>query len=698
MTLKSVQVTTAVLTLAILSYGVPANAQHATFADLRDAVPGRYFSPGNSSPSALDPNTLQIGLDTGLFNSFTACRPFQSVLTPQPCGDVSDAMDTISFVVQAPLGYYVSSIAINESGRGVIVRSTADARGGAAAVVAGEPIALGEFGGPAQFGLGGGTWSVSRTQEFTDPDTTSVPVSLTTGLFAYAGASGLARIELDAASVTVTLGLRPNNTPPEKKTATIEVAGFAGTYDGQPHRATGTATGPDGEDLSGLLDLGESFTDVPGGTATWTFHGGEVYNDASGTASIIINPADATIVVNGFSGIYDGQPHGATGTATGISGTTGDLNEFLDLGASFTDVPGGIATWTFGGNPNYNVASGTAVIEIDPADATIVVDGFSGIYDGQPHGATGTATGINGTSLDGLDLGASFTDVPGGIATWTFGGNPNYNTASGSAAIEIAPATATIVVNGFSGTYDGQQHGATGTATGINGTAVNGLDLGASFTNVPGGEALWTFSNSNYHAASGSAAIVITQATPNLTWPTPAAITAGTALSGTQLNATARQPFPPQGTVPGTFAYDPAAGTTLAAGTHTLSVTFTPTDSVNYTDASKTVQITVNAAPAPPAGGLQFVNPGPQSDRVGEDVRIQLKVTGSRVGDNDRPRGEYTAIGLPQGLRVEDDGEIRGEPKTAGVYQVTVHLVQKKTGATATTSFTWTVLPKRDRR
>ena len=57
--------------------------------------------------------------------------------------------------------------------------------------------------------------------------------------------------------------------------------------------------------------------------------------------------------------------------------------------------------------------------------------------------------------------------------------------------------------------------------------------------------------------------------TPVITWPAPAPIPCGTALSATQLNATT--------TVPGTFVYTPAAGAQLPIGTgHTLSVTFTP--------------------------------------------------------------------------------------------------------------------------
>ena len=50
--------------------------------------------------------------------------------------------------------------------------------------------------------------------------------------------------------------------------------------------------------------------------------------------------------------------------------------------------------------------------------------------------------------------------------------------------------------------------------------------------------------------------------TPTITWPAPAAITYGTALSSTQLNATAN--------LAGTFAYTPTAGTVLTAGSHTL--------------------------------------------------------------------------------------------------------------------------------
>ena len=85
------------------------------------------------------------------------------------------------------------------------------------------------------------------------------------------------------------------------------------------------------------------------------------------------------------------------------------------------------------------------------------------------------------------------------------------------------------------------------------------------------------------------------QATPTITWANPAAITSGTALSGTQLDATSSWTVGGvNGSVAGTFTYTPAAGTVLAVGNNqTLSVSFTPTDTTDYTSATATVTINV---------------------------------------------------------------------------------------------------------
>src|SRR4030095_5132115 len=57
---------------------------------------------------------------------------------------------------------------------------------------------------------------------------------------------------------------------------------------------------------------------------------------------------------------------------------------------------------------------------INKVDPTCTVNGFTGPYDGAAHGATGSCKGVGDVVLTGLDLGSSFTNVPGGTANWTF--------------------------------------------------------------------------------------------------------------------------------------------------------------------------------------------------------------------------------------------------------------------------------------
>jgi hypothetical protein len=77
-----------------------------------------------------------------------------------------------------------------------------------------------------------------------------------------------------------------------------------------------------------------------------------------------------------------------------------------------------------------------------------------------------------------------------------------------------------------------------------------------------------------------------------LTWAAPTPISYGTALTSTQLDAVATASGIP--TLPGTYTYSPVAGTVLTAGTHSLMLTFTPTDTVDYAVSTATVSLTVN--------------------------------------------------------------------------------------------------------
>ncbi len=97
--------------------------------------------------------------------------------------------------------------------------------------------------------------------------------------------------------------------------------------------------------------------------------------------------------------------------------------------------------------------------------------------------------------------------------------------------------------------------------------------------------------STHYSASNAGVTLTVNQSAPTLGWTTPAPIAYQTPLSSAQLDATA--------SIAGTFTYTPATGTILDAGLHTLSASFTPTDSQNY--ASATVQAQLTVTPLTPA-------------------------------------------------------------------------------------------------
>src|SRR5207302_1210716 len=163
------------------------------------------------------------------------------------------------------------------------------------------------------------------------------------------------------------------------------------------------------------------------------------------------------------------------------------------------------------------------------------------VYDGAAHGATGSATGVNGEDLTSLlNLGASFTDVPGGTAHWTFSGNTNYAPASGDATITITKATPTITWNNPADIVYGTALG----STQLNATA----SIAGGFSYTPSGGTLLNAGpnqsllagftptdTTNYNATSKNVQINVLKATPsfsNLSSPTIINGTATTNLSG----------------------------------------------------------------------------------------------------------------------------------------------------------------------
>ena len=200
---------------------------------------------------------------------------------------------------------------------------------------------------------------------------------------------------------------------------------------------------------------------VSNGPAHWTFNATYAngnYNQASGDATVTINKADATVVITPYSGTHDALPHSLTGTAKGVGGI--DLSASLNLGASFTNAPGGTATWTFTGGTNYNNQTGTAALTINRATLTVTPDNKSMVLHGTVPPLTFQIAGFKGT-----DKPTTLTTQPTCTTTATSTSNvgPYPITCSGGTAtnyvfddtavgkLTILYATGTICSNGMVG-------------------------------------------------------------------------------------------------------------------------------------------------------------------------------------------------------------------------------------------------------
>ncbi len=251
------------------------------------------------------------------------------------------------------------------------------------------------------------------------------------------------------------------------------------------------------------------------------------------------------------------------------------------------------------------------------------------------NGSTVTVPGTFAyTSAAGTVLNASASGQSEAVTFTPTDDTTDYTTASSTATVNVAQATPTVVsvgpvnitygtalANGqLSGSATWTVNGSTVTVPGTFAyTSAAGTVLNAS---ASGQSEAVTFTptddTADYTTASATATINVSQATPTISWSNPANIVYGTALSGTQLDATSSWTVGGvSGSVAGTFTYTPAAGTVLGAGNNqTLSVAFTPTDTTDYTTASATA--TINVLPANPT--IDYVSSSYAGDPPGTVV------------------------------------------------------------------------------
>jgi hypothetical protein len=402
----------------------------------------------------------------------------------------------------------------------------------------------------------------------------------------------------------------------------LMLAGCGGTISFSHNITTGTTTAPHiawatldpifyGEALS-AAQLNAT-ADVPGVFA-YTPSLGTVLSAGTHTLSVTFTPTDATnystasasaaLTVNQAVPVLNWAPPAAIPYGTVLSATR------LNVTAS---VPGAF-TYTPTLNSVLPTGSHTLSVIFTPADAmnysTATVNSTLTVNQTTPVLSWATPSAISyGTALSAAQLNTTasvpgvFTYTPSIGAVLAAGTHTLSVTFTPTDATDYADTSASVAltVNQTSPVLSW----AAPTAIAY-GTALSAAQLKAT-ASVPGtfaytpslgtvlSEGSHTLSvtftptdATDYPAASASVALMVNQTSPVLSWAAPSAISYGTALSAAQLNATA--------SVPGTFAYTPSLGTVLSVGTHTLSVSFTPTDATDYAATSASVALTVNQA------------------------------------------------------------------------------------------------------
>src|SRR5690606_22322830 len=417
------------------------------------------------------------------------------------------------------------------------------------------------------------------------------------------------------------------------------------------------------------------------------------YNSVNGTTvQITVNKATPEITWSNPSPITYGTPLSATqlNATANVAGTftyTPPAGTILNAGANQVLSVNFVPT----DNANYNSVTGvTALITVNKATPTVTWSNPAPITYGTPL----SATQLNATA----SVAGTFVYAPGMGTVLNAGANQalsvnftptdalNYNSVNGTTVfITVNKATPTVTwSNPAAITYgtllSATQLNATASVAGTfiytppSGTLLNaGADQVLSVNFSP------TDLN-NYNPVNGTTVLItVNKATPVITWNNPAAITYGTALSATQLNATAN--------VSGVFVYTPSAGTVLNAGANQiLSVNFTPTDAANY-NAVTNFQRTITVNKANPV----ITWPNPASIVYGTPLgATQLNATASVPGTftYTPPSGTILNVGVNQTL------SLNFTPTDGSNYNSVVGRTVSITVTKATPIVTWaTPLP-----
>jgi len=359
--------------------------------------------------------------------------------------------------------------------------------------------------------------------------------------------------------------------------------------------------------LGTVLDAGSNQTL----TVTFTPTDSIQYARVTNTVYINVQPAPLTVTANNTSKIYGAAVPTLTASYSGfVNGdTVASLTTPVTLATIATAAsPVGHYTITASGavDANYTITEVNGTLTVNPAALTITANNANKIYGAALPAFTASYSGfVNDDTATSLTTPATLATSatagsPVGSYTITASGavDVNYSITFANGTLTVNPAALTITANNTNKFYGAALPIFTASYTGfVNGDAPASLTTPVTLSTTataasPVGHYSVTASgalDANYTITEVNGTLTVLMAAPVLTWTNPASIIYGTALGTNELNAAAN--------TTGTFAYHPTNGAVLYTGSNTLSVVFTPTDTVDYTSATDTVSLVVLPAP-----------------------------------------------------------------------------------------------------
>jgi hypothetical protein len=389
---------------------------------------------------------------------------------------------------------------------------------------------------------------------------------------------------------------------------------------------TGTKSTP------GTLAFTSPSTTPNAGTANqaWTFTPDDSnYNTVTGTVSVTVNKATATVTLGNLTPTYDGTAKSATATTsptiagnvtytyTGISPTVYAQSSNPPTQAGSYTVVGAINDANYSGNATGTLVIAKAIPSVTNVTATDI-----------NYGSALSGSTLNGTkSTPGTLTFTSPTTTPiAGTSdqAWTFTPDEsNYSTITGTVSVTINKATSIVTLGSLTPTYDGTAKSATATTSPTIAGNVTYTYTGiiptvyAQSSNPPtqagSYSVVGTINDANY-SGTATGTFVIVKATPSITRkPNPSNITLGQKLSDSTLNGGIAS-------VNGSFAFTNPNTQPSTVGTSSQNVTFTPDDTENYFTTGITVNVLTQIA-------IEQINP-----TFNENTSHVLSVSGTGTG------------------------------------------------------------------